>query len=60
MNQQTPTLDPAFVIGWHVGKAAADRALAAELATDLDLARYGGMQMAADEIRALTAGLWDR
>lgn len=22
----TPTLDPAYVIGWHVGKAARDRA----------------------------------
>ena len=30
MNEHPP-LDPAFVIGWHVGKAAADRALAVEL-----------------------------
>lgn len=29
MITSTPTLDPAFVIGWHVGKAAADRELAA-------------------------------
>lgn len=26
MELGTPTLDPAFVIGWHVGKASADRA----------------------------------
>ena len=26
MNPLGTTLDPAYVIGWHVGKAAADRA----------------------------------
>lgn len=38
--QQTPTLDPAFVIGWHVGKAAADRALAAERAVARRVPEY--------------------
>lgn len=30
------------------------------MATELDEALYAGMHMAADEIRSLTAGLWDR
>ena len=34
----TPVLDPAYVIGWHVGKAAADRELAVEVGQALSVA----------------------
>jgi hypothetical protein len=47
------------VVGEHLAKAV-EPPSEDSMATDLDLALYGGMQMAADEIRALTAGLWDR
>ena len=36
----TPTLDPAFVIGWHVGKAASDREHAAEQAVARRVPEY--------------------
>lgn len=47
------------VVGEHLANAV-EPPSEDSMATDLDLALYGGMNMASDEIRALTAGAWDR
>lgn len=47
------------VVGEHLANAV-EPPEEDSMATDLDLALYAGMHMAAEEIRSLTAGSWDR